>query len=531
MGTKPASMFVRDATGLTRQLGTKDALMFNLLNMGIPWTFFYLLFALELFPGVNLPLTVLIGYPLVVVTAIVYYYLTTMMPRSGGDYVWVGRIIHPSIGFMNNFALAIFFLSFLGPVTGWLFSFGIQVMYANLSVITGNPSYVTAASALSGTTPTLIAGLIVLGVITAVTFAGFRWAFRFQWVMFGLVILGTLTFLVTMATTSHATFVANFNRLSGLDYNTVITTATSSGFSTGFTVTATLLGSTYSFLNYYGYNFSTYVGGEVRNVGRSQLYGILGSTAIFGAFMFLVFESAYVTMGQPFLASAAHLVATGNSYWSLSQPPVLQYLVVYANSNPIVAILVPLAIIGSVFGSLTTIILAVVRQTFAWSFDRVVPTKFSEVDSRRSSPVYALALIVVIGLVFIILNDYTTIFTYLSYETAGLWATTGIVGLAAMILPFRRKDIFDNAPASVRKKNALVILGLLGFIGSMAVVAISFSPEYLLATTGGATISSLDIVGLVLTFIIGFVLYWVSYGARRARGIDLGLTMKEIPPE
>jgi APA family basic amino acid/polyamine antiporter len=527
----PGAVFLRDATGLTRQLGAKDALMFNLLNMGIPWTFFYLFFALQLFPGVNLPLTVLVGYPLVIITAITYYFLTTIMPRTGGDFVWVGRIIHPSIGFMNNFALAIFFLSFLGPVSGWLFSFGIQVMFTNLSTITGNAYYSTLASSLSGTTPTFIAGLIVLGVISAVAFAGFRWAFRFQWVMFGLVILGTLAFLISMATTSNAQFISNFNQLSGINYNNVITSARSSGFSTGFTITGTLLGSTYSFLNYYGYNFSTFVGGEVKNASKSQLYGILGSTAIFGAFMFLVFESAYLTMGQPFLHAAAHIYGTPNSAWTLPQPPILQYLVIYANSSPIVAILVPLAIIGSVFGSLTTIILAVVRQTFAWSFDRIVPTKFSEVDSRRSSPVYALALIALIGLIFIILNDYTNIFTYLAYETAGLWATTGIVGLAAMILPFRRKDIFNNAPVQARHKWSLVVLGLLGFIGSIAVAAISLSPAYLQATTGGAAINSLNIVGLLLTFLIGFVIYFISYGIRRSRGINLGLAMREIPPE
>lgn len=499
--------------------------------MGIPWTFFYLFFALKLFPGVNLPLTVVIGYPLVVITAIVYYYLTTMMPRSGGDFVWVGRVIHPSIGFMNNFALAIFFLSFLGPVSGWLFSFGIQVMLINMNTITGNASYLSLANQLSGTVPTFIAGLIVLAVITAVMFAGLRWAFRFQWLMFALVLIGTLTFLITMATTSNSQFISNFNRLSGINYNSVISSATSSGFSTGFTVTGTLLGSTYSFLNYYGYNFSTFVGGEVRNVGKSQLYGILGSTAIFGAFMFLVFESAYITMGQPFLSAAAHIYGATNSTWTLPQPPILQYLVVFANSNPAVAILVPLAIIGSVFGSLTTIVLAVVRQTFAWSFDRVVPTKLSEVDSRRSSPVYALILIVVIGLIFIILNDFTTIFTYLSYETAGLWATTGIVGLAAMLLPLRRKDIFQNAPSAVRHKLTLVILGFLGFIGSIAVAAISLSPAYLQATTGGAMVNPLDIAGLILTFIIGLVIFFVSYAWRKSKGIDLGLVMKEIPPE
>src|SRR5579872_1172401 len=309
--------FVREATGLTRQLGAKDALMFNLLNMGIPWTFLYLFFAALLFPGVNLPLTVLLGFPLVVVTAITYYYLTSIMPRTGGDFVWVGRIIHPSIGFMNNFALAVFFISFVGPVSGWLFQYGIGTILINLTADTGNASYANFASQLSGSVPTFAAGLIVLTIITLASVAGIRWAFRFQWVMFGLLVLGVLTFLIVMATTSNAQFIANFNAKSGLNYNSLITTAQGAGYNTGITITGTLLGSVYSFLNYYGFNFSTFIAGEVKNSKRTQLIGIIGAGIIFAAFMFAIFEAAYVVMGQPFLHAASFLSGTANSAWTL----------------------------------------------------------------------------------------------------------------------------------------------------------------------------------------------------------------------
>src|SRR5207249_12205807 len=95
--------------------------MYNLLNMGIPWTFLYISFAAILFPGVNLPLTVVLGFPLILVTAFKYHLLNSMMPRTGWSFVWVGRIIHPSIGFMNHFDLAIFFTTVVRPVSDWLF--------------------------------------------------------------------------------------------------------------------------------------------------------------------------------------------------------------------------------------------------------------------------------------------------------------------------------------------------------------------------------------------------------------------------
>ena len=117
----------------------------------------------------------------------------------------------------------------------------------------------------------MVAGIIVLAIITISLVAGLRWTFRFQWAMFGLAMLGVLTFLGVMATTSNATFVSNFNANSGLNYNSVISAAQNGGYSLGYTLTGTLLGSVFSFLNYYGFNFSTFVGGEVRNSNRSQL--------------------------------------------------------------------------------------------------------------------------------------------------------------------------------------------------------------------------------------------------------------------
>src|SRR5919202_1436286 len=67
-GTAP-ELFTRNATGLVRELSAFDA--FNL----------------------------------------VYLYFTTLMPRSGGDYVWVSRTLHPSLGFIVNFSLTFVFLT------------------------------------------------------------------------------------------------------------------------------------------------------------------------------------------------------------------------------------------------------------------------------------------------------------------------------------------------------------------------------------------------------------------------------------
>ena len=108
--------------------------MFNLLNMGLGWPLLYSFFGAGTYPGVNLPLTVLVALVPNFFIALLYYYLSVAMPFSGGDYVWVSRLVHPAIGFMESFAIFVFYLGFIGPVSGFAMTFGLGTMFTNLGV-------------------------------------------------------------------------------------------------------------------------------------------------------------------------------------------------------------------------------------------------------------------------------------------------------------------------------------------------------------------------------------------------------------
>ncbi|HMK82882.1 MAG TPA: hypothetical protein VK503_04130, partial [Candidatus Bathyarchaeia archaeon] len=56
--TETKSGFVRDSTGLTREITGTSALVGNLLSMGVAGSFFYAFFSELLFPGANLLFTV-----------------------------------------------------------------------------------------------------------------------------------------------------------------------------------------------------------------------------------------------------------------------------------------------------------------------------------------------------------------------------------------------------------------------------------------------------------------------------------------
>ncbi|HKM78519.1 MAG TPA: APC family permease, partial [Candidatus Bathyarchaeia archaeon] len=101
---KETPVFIREATGLVRSLSAFD--LFNLTYgqiMPAVGIVFIVSFTPFGFPQSNMFLAFLVAIPLVAIgPAMIYSMLAASMPRSGGDYVYVSRIIHPALGFMTS---------------------------------------------------------------------------------------------------------------------------------------------------------------------------------------------------------------------------------------------------------------------------------------------------------------------------------------------------------------------------------------------------------------------------------------------
>jgi len=360
---------------------------------------------------------------------------------------------------------------------------------------------------------------------------GMKWTFRYQWACFLVVIVGAIVFAAAFLSSSPAAFKASFDAHSGTTYDSIINSANGAGMVTGFTLMGTLFGSFYSFLNYLGYSFSTYLGGEVKQSQKSQYYAVVIGTLIFAAITFAMFEIPWAVIGGSFINGASQLAVTPNSAWNLPSAPLMSYLVVFASYNPIVAVLIPVAIIVAVFGASETIIIAAVRMVFAWSFDGVIPTMFSDVSEKRGSPTKAIALVTGIAVVYVLAAVYVTnILTILTYSTSGIYLAIAITGFAAMILPWRRKQLYSQATGPIQRKiggvPVISLLGLGTFLTGLLVAIVAASPSFT-----GAAINPLYLAFLALTFLAGLVIYFVSYFLQKSRGVDITLRFKEIPPE
>ena len=113
-------VLVRKSSGLVRNISARDALILNVMFMAPTAIFVYGIWASVIYPGVDLPMTALLAIPLSIIVGLFYAIYSAAMPRSGGDYVWVSRVIHPAIGFMINFFIFMVLLSVAGSYVPWL---------------------------------------------------------------------------------------------------------------------------------------------------------------------------------------------------------------------------------------------------------------------------------------------------------------------------------------------------------------------------------------------------------------------------
>jgi len=111
---KSEGTYVRRSSGLVRGVSTWDALMFCLTQPGPVLGFLYVLWAPALYPGASMPVAVL-TMVLLIPSSVVMYLLSISMPRSGGEYVYASRILHPLLGFFASWLLCLI-------MYGWLAS-------------------------------------------------------------------------------------------------------------------------------------------------------------------------------------------------------------------------------------------------------------------------------------------------------------------------------------------------------------------------------------------------------------------------
>lgn len=517
--------FVREATGLVKQLSWIDVFVWCVIFF--PWlTSWSGLFWVtpDYYQNVNYYLSLGVWALTALVVVVLYWQLTTAMPRSGGDYVFVSRAIAGSVGFIASF---IFYIALLtDPAsTGAFWGFseaGLQLSFAGQ--ILKNPAIANLGSFLTPSTTSspltlfaVSAGLLVVGAIGVVL--GGR---VFRWIVYGFFTYGAIVLLVVMgmfAFNNQTTFAADFAKYFPGGVSAVYSSALTSGYSPGYSYASLGLIIPVIFVSLGPFPTMQMVGGEIKNPKRSLLLGAVGaqvaSIAIF-LLMTYLFDHA---IGISFLEAW-----TVSNNYSSTVPSALG-MVFYPN----VALLWVITI-GLFIGNIGWWWLALVfasRIPMAWAFDRVVPTGLAHVSDRFHTPTVAIILTVLLSTIPMYLIFFTS---FISTQLNGTFLFTLawlISAVAAVLLPFRRKAIFQMSEAHSR------ILGFpaLSWIGLVSVAVLgyfSYNAFTNPAIGPGAESARLVILAIIVAPI---VIYAISYYVNKRRGFNLSLLAGELPPE
>lgn len=514
------SHFVRNATGLVRELSPFDAfnLVFSavLIPVGITQA---LSFAPFFWPGANVLIAFLLAVPLVFCFGLVYLYFTVAMPRSGGDYVWVSRILGPGVGFVTNLALTFVFTTWIS----FNFTSMLTLLVPSLGYVAGftwAPDQLTQFLIATGLT-VIFSGLMVLGA---------RRVARFMAVAFGIVWIGMAVWLVGMILTSHSAFAANFSAQTGMTLDQVHAAATKAGYATGTGIDwqGTLFAMIFAFQVFTGFQWTGYFAGEIKNVRRTATMSILGALAVSAVLYVGGTALVYNTYGFSDFGSLVYLgFNTTNS--GLPFAPYLASLVKFLNLPGFLQIFVAVCFVLSVLWWTPTGFLIGTRNLFAWSFDRLAPSGVAEVSERLHTPVVATVVIALWVEVLNYLNIYQGLSALLVNVIAVMALAFVAVAISAIAFPFVRPNIYQSAPALVRTK--VVGIPVIVLAGVVMLISWGFVLYVAFTTTAFGQISLKSMAEAFAVPVIGAVYYIIVRMVRARQGIKLQAAFQEIPPE
>jgi basic amino acid/polyamine antiporter, APA family len=357
-----------------------------------------------------------------------------------------------------------------------------------------------------------------------------RRALQIYKVLFYVSLVGIVLSIFLLLIHGRGDFTSSVQRFGG-NYDKIIADAHKAGYEGGasFSFKNTILAMPLAFASF-GYAIvTTYAGGEVRSARSRGTRAMLASLAISAVLVAILMALASRTFGNDFLGSATFLSNNGAKEYPFGSPSFFFFFVSMLTTSKFLIALISLSFIVAFIVALPATFLIATRNLFAWSFDRILPDKVSAVDERTHSPIIANVITLVVTLIYLALIVWGSSKFLEIFFTAGLAEilTFFVVAIAAIAFPFSRKALYEGSP--IKKSIAgIPVLAIVGVL-ALAVYALFFYP---LATND--TLGANTTTGWVATAIIagiGILLYPISYLVNRARGVDLGLAFKQLPPE
>jgi amino acid transporter len=576
------TLFTRQSSGLVREVSVANALFFNTAAfIGGTLGGAYGIAVLAGVPVVvlglvtNWSVVAFIVGAFCVLLALIFASLTTVMPRSGGDYVFTSRIIPrvgPFLGWLESWMLAFASIALLQFETVLTLR-GVQMEGRIIGIGTGSSFFTNANNWFTeGSTgdvtgiPGMIAGLVVLAVVAFVVLQPTR---TFHKIVTWLTIFGiggwVLMAIIGLLTFDAGSFAANLPKYAdGITVDQLSKAASDAGltgtsFSFGpvdsFTWPFFLMAGVMLF-QFIGFQYSAYISGEVRgNVTRGILMAVLGALVLA-----VLMNSIYAEM-LPRRLGLDPQTGWAGAFWGYVVKPGLPmgqpnyFQLVGAVTRP------ELWPIWAVVGAASTLfpfllmpvyVIFISRMALAWSLDRQVPEWLGAVSERLRAPANAIIATLAMAVIFLLFSNFAILkavglgalapsadpaldgklnlvasawFTILASSLS--WINPGI---NAILARFTRPDLMKDAP-------------FIRWLPWLGIVWLAFTVTLYWFAGLGPIISNLKksnplsylnssgvtFVGIIL--VIGIVWFVIRTISNRRAGVETDLMYKMLPPD
>ena len=242
-GSGSPSVFVREATGLVKNVSFFDSIAMNMSNMSVGALLGVIgisglvpmLFSGVDMTGVNLVWLSVIGFLVSFPQIAVYTIMSRRMPRTGGDYVWVSRTFGGPVGSVMSF------MGYTAETTAYLALIVLSTVFAIGSVglfFTYNSTYLGLAvpGGGAGAEPALqwVVGGLIFAVLVGVNIvrpkAGYRLVSILTIFGFFALILAIAELLGAGSTGVQNWMNTSYMAVYGSNTNNVVTSGRTTGF-------------------------------------------------------------------------------------------------------------------------------------------------------------------------------------------------------------------------------------------------------------------------------------------------------------
>ncbi|WXG44199.1 MAG: APC family permease [Promethearchaeati archaeon SRVP18_Atabeyarchaeia-1] len=591
--SKGKQVFVREATGLVREIGWFTALamvMSAVIGAGIN-SFAVQAYGWTSAAGINavspLAMVLLVAIPFGC-SAICLGIMSSAMPRSGGPYVIMSRAVSPSVGFLASWGSWVSIALSVGLLANYdIYFWGTSFKIAG--AIYNNGALVNLGLLFQDIWPSIWLGVALTVVITLLAALGANIWGRVVQALFIIPLVGSVFTIAALLIHTAGDLPTYWNAVFGAgSYATIAASAVP--YTPDFVLSfAALPGIIFAYSAFYA---SSYVGGEVKNPKKNMVLSLIGGMGLI-ILLFVVYTGGLArAVGEEFLY--AYNVVGGPAP---AQLPL--FAAVYTYSIPILSIFISITGALWLLNDLPPFFLIATRSTFAWSFDRQFPEKFAEVSDRFHSPLWSAlicGIVAIPGVFFSALTAWGSLvfitfidcFTYLFICVAGLtfigkfksaydkgtkleWETTtgnalGVGFLISLLAIAFGIAIAISSASMLFIGIGLTLIGAIGVIFSIAGAASSedhskprkvpalkvfgwigtffwvfmlvamlfyiFTVDPIVAGYYGMVDAPFwESVMILATFAIGLIVYGAFKLRNKRRGIDVGAIYSEIPPE